>query len=205
MRSRTHQVQAGPLERSDRLEHRGIRGSRLLIAIGSGALLLTFLMPLLLGRRLVRYYELERAERRRAEAAEARNAATLETALDGIITIDHTGMVLEFNKAAEAIFGYRRGEVIGRELATLIIPPPLRELHRQGLAEYLFGEGHVLVPIEVPAPGVPPARDLVELSITPPEKQCPSYGFPPGHHGEASGRVRARPSPRCREGGACRG
>ncbi|HEV8613382.1 MAG TPA: PAS domain S-box protein, partial [Gemmatimonadales bacterium] len=48
-------------------------------------------------------------ERRRAERAiresEAHKAAILETALDGVITIDHEGKVLEFNPAAERMFG----------------------------------------------------------------------------------------------------
>lgn len=164
-------------ERADLLEQRTYsRGAILLIVIGSGALFLALLMPLLLGRRLVQNYELERAERRRAEAAEARNVATLDTALDGIISIDHTGKVLEFNKAAEGIFGYRREEAIGKELAALIIPPSLRERHRQGLAEYLVsGVGPVLGNrIEVPGIRADGSEILVELSIT----RLPGEGLP---------------------------
>src|SRR5262249_21341902 len=43
------------------------------------------------------------------------------------------------------IFGYRRGEVIDRPLAEIMIPAPLREQHRSGLAHYLAtGEGPAL-------------------------------------------------------------
>jgi two-component system, cell cycle sensor histidine kinase and response regulator CckA len=66
--------------------------------------------------------------------SEARVAAILETALDCIITIDHIGRVLDFNPAAERTFGYSRAEAIGREMAELIVPPHLRERHRQGIA-----------------------------------------------------------------------
>src|SRR5205823_5709398 len=65
-----------------------------------------------------------RDEQRRAEAAlresEARKTAILETALDAIITIDHHGRILEFNPAAEAVFGYTRDEAVGRPMAELI-------------------------------------------------------------------------------------
>lgn len=69
--------------------------------------------------------------------SEARKAAILESALDCIITIDHQGLILEFNPAAEAIFGYSRADVLGREMAGLIIPPALRDQHRNGLKRYL--------------------------------------------------------------------
>ncbi len=57
-------------------------------------------------------------ERKQAEQAlrlsETRKAAILEGALDCIITIDHHGRILEFNPAAQAVFGYTRAEVLGR-------------------------------------------------------------------------------------------
>jgi PAS domain S-box-containing protein len=65
--------------------------------------------------------------------SEARKAAILASALDGVITIDHRGVVLEFNPAAEAIFGRSAAEAIGGELAELVIPPSLRERHRAAL------------------------------------------------------------------------
>src|SRR5687767_2688575 len=65
------------------------------------------------------------------------STAILEAALDCVIVIDHDGRVREFNAAAERTFGYSRDEVIGRELAELIIPPEARERHRAALARYL--------------------------------------------------------------------
>jgi len=80
-------------------------------------------------------------ERAQGDAAlkrsEARKTAILDSALDCIVTIDHEGCVTEFNPAAERTFGYHRDEVLGRQLANIIIPPPLREDHRRGLARYL--------------------------------------------------------------------
>ena len=96
------------------------------------------------------------------------NRAILDTALDCIITMDAAGIVREFNPAAERVFGYRREQAVGRELAQLIIPPALRERHRQGLAHYLkTGEGPVLGRrIEIPALCADDTEILVELAIT---------------------------------------
>jgi PAS domain S-box-containing protein len=78
-------------------------------------------------------------------ASEARKAAMLEVALDCIISMDHTGHVTEWNPAAEQTFGYSAAEAIGAELGELIVPPELREAHRQGYKRYLAtGEKHVL-------------------------------------------------------------
>lgn len=77
--------------------------------------------------------------------SEEREAAILYASLDAVITMDHEGRVLEFNPAAQKIFGYERAEVLGRVMSDLIIPPSLREQHRRGLAKYLAtGEGPVL-------------------------------------------------------------
>jgi PAS domain S-box-containing protein len=83
----------------------------------------------------------EVATRREAELALAdshlRTRAIFETALDGVITMDHTGRIAEFNSAAERIFGYERNTVIGQPLTEKVIPVALREAHQRGLARYL--------------------------------------------------------------------
>ena len=71
--------------------------------------------------------------------------AILDTALDCIIIMNHHGLVVEFNHAAEKTFGYRRDFVIGKPLGDLIVPPALRQAHRAGLEHYMkTGEGPVL-------------------------------------------------------------
>ena len=88
--------------------------------------------------------EQRRAARQVADS-DARKTAILDSALDCIITIDHEGMVVDFNPAAEQTFGHRRTDVIGREMAELVVPPALRTAHRNGMARYLVaGEGPVL-------------------------------------------------------------
>jgi PAS domain S-box-containing protein len=70
-------------------------------------------------------------------AKEARHRAMLEAALDCVVTIDHEGRVVDFNPAAERTFGYRATDVIGRDMAELIIPPDLRSRHRRALGRYV--------------------------------------------------------------------
>ena len=111
-------------------------------------------------------------ERKQAEAAlqesEARKSAIVQTALDCVVTIDHEGKILEFNPAAERVFGHQRAEVLGRELAQVIIPPSQREAHRQGLKRYLAtGETQVLGKrIELTALRSDGSEFPVELAIT---------------------------------------
>lgn len=88
-------------------------------------------------------------ERKRTEFAlrksELRLRGILESALDCVITMDHEGKVIDWNPAAEKIFGYSIEEAAGKEMAELIIPPTLRERHRQGLKRYLAtGQGPAL-------------------------------------------------------------
>lgn len=79
------------------------------------------------------------------EASEARKGAILKSALDSIISMDHEGKIVEFNPAAEKMFGYTCVNVIGKSLAESIVPPSLRERHHRGLAHYLStGEGPVI-------------------------------------------------------------
>ena len=66
-------------------------------------------------------------------SAPAIQTAILESALDPIVVIDGAGAILEFNQAAERTFGYERREVLGREMAAVIIPIRFREDHRKGL------------------------------------------------------------------------
>lgn len=77
--------------------------------------------------------------------AEERSRIIIETALDAVITMNHEGNIYEFNEAAEKLFGYPRSEVLGKPMANLIIPPSLRERHRQGLLRYLATGNSTLI------------------------------------------------------------
>jgi PAS domain S-box-containing protein len=112
-------------------------------------------------------------DRKQAELAlkrsEGRKAAILESALDCIVTIDEDGRVVDFNPAAERTFGYRYAEVVGRPLVELIIPPDLRQAHRDGLARYRATGEHAVLGrrIEMRAMRADGSEFPVELAITP--------------------------------------
>lgn len=95
-------------------------------------------------------------------------AAVIGSSLDGVVVVDTDSEVLEWNPAAEEMFGWSREEAVGRSLADLIIPPEHHDGHRTGMARYLGGaEPQVLGKrIEVPARCKDRRIIPVELSIT---------------------------------------
>lgn len=69
--------------------------------------------------------------------SEDRLRATVEAALDSIITMDTDGRILGFNPAAEACFGIHEEDAVGRRLSELIIPERYRRAHERGMERYL--------------------------------------------------------------------
>ncbi len=103
------------------------------------------------------------------EASERRKAAILETALDGVITINHESRILEFNPAAEAMFGYTAAEAIGKPLDVLMVPPSPRAGHKRGMKRYLAGGGGPILGkrIELTAMRADGTEFPVEIAIVP--------------------------------------
>ncbi|MDA0181462.1 PAS domain S-box protein [Solirubrobacter phytolaccae] len=102
---------------------------------------------------------------------EARRKAMLDVAFDSVFTMDDDGIVLSANRAAERTFGYKAEEIVGRELAALIIPESLRDAHRDGLSRYLkTGRGPIVGRrVELTAMRRDGTEFPVELVVTRPE------------------------------------
>ncbi|GHA80830.1 PAS domain S-box protein [Cognatilysobacter bugurensis] len=88
-------------------------------------------------------------ERKRAEArlrdSEQRLRSVLEHSYDAFVSVDERGAIVEWNRAAEATFGWRRSEVLGKPMAEVMVPPRLREAHRTGMARFMrSGQGTIL-------------------------------------------------------------
>jgi PAS domain S-box-containing protein len=103
--------------------------------------------------------------------AEARRRAMLEVAFDSVVTMDEGGVVVAVNRAAERTFGYAADEMVGRLVADLIIPPQLRDAHREGLARYLkTGRGPIVGRrVELTAMRADGTEFPVELVVTRPD------------------------------------
>lgn len=90
----------------------------------------------------------ESASRKKVELAlrlsEESLRAILETAVDAIVTIDRSGIILSANPASERMFGYTAEELVGQNVS-LLMPSPYREDHDGYLARYLqTGERHII-------------------------------------------------------------
>ena len=110
--------------------------------------------------------------RRRAEEelrrSEALKTAILDTVLDAILSIDHNGLIQEWNPAAQKIFGYTREQVLGKLVDDLIIPASLLEIYRDGVANYLIhGVGSLLGrPIELTLKRADGSEFRAEMAIS---------------------------------------
>ena len=65
--------------------------------------------------------------------SEDRYRILLEHASDGIVSIDSTGKIVEFNRKAEEIFQYTRDEVMGNNLS-MLIPKDFSPVHEKGIS-----------------------------------------------------------------------
>lgn len=91
-----------------------------------------------------RHLEEITAKKQEMEELAERMSTIVDTAMDGIITIDTSGEVLTFNQAASAIFGYSEQEMIGQNVKRLI-PEPYKSQHNIYLKQYLeSGERHII-------------------------------------------------------------
>lgn len=120
------------------------------IAVRVATRLLVLAMPLFFALLLVGLLLAAAGERRRLsdealQGVERLRSAMMRTALDAIVVMDEAGVTLEFNPAAQQIFGYTLEEARGKLVADLIIPPSHREAHRFGLEHFLkTGEGPII-------------------------------------------------------------
>jgi PAS domain S-box-containing protein len=112
-------------------------------------------------------------ERRQAEERlrlrEERFRLILDSAHEAFVGMDAGGLIVDWNRLAEATFGWSRAEALGRPLAATIIPPPYREAHQRGLERFLAtGEGRLLNRrIEITALHRDGHEFPAELAITP--------------------------------------
>jgi phosphoserine phosphatase RsbU/P len=77
--------------------------------------------------------------------SEKRTRLIIESSLSAIVIMDSYGLITDWNRQAEKMFGWSHNEVIGQSLGDLIIPLRFRNEHRQGLQHFLYtGVGPLL-------------------------------------------------------------
>ncbi|BBK40393.1 hypothetical protein STVA_04130 [Allostella vacuolata] len=130
------------------------------VLLGGATVLLAGCAVLLLWRQVG---ILHRRERDLAES-EALKSGILSSALDSIISTDEHGRIIEFNPAAERMFGRSRADALGRPIAPTILPPDQAD----GLAALIEIGSHGLLGqrIELSAARADGAVFPAELTIT---------------------------------------
>jgi PAS domain S-box-containing protein len=102
--------------------------------VAPGAILLLTLLALIGYTRVAAGALRQRARSQEQAATQERRLRNIvDTAADGIVTIDGRGVVREYNRAAESIFGVPAAQAVGRALAELL-PAEEAQAHR-GLVE----------------------------------------------------------------------
>ncbi len=110
--------------------------------IVSTILLAAFLHHLMVRNNLIR--QEVRLRTQELAVSEARVRAMLDTSPVGVVVIDEHGIMQEMNPAAEYMFGYSTGELVGQNVSCLM-PEPYRSAHDTYLRRYLeTGEAHIL-------------------------------------------------------------
>ncbi len=119
-----------------------------------------------LGAQLGRVADRVHAQRA-LEAGAHRLEEIIETSAEAFVEMDADGMIRAWNAAAEQMFGLPRDLALGQPLAETIVPPHLRDAHRNGMARFLAtGEKSVIgTRIEVPAWRPDTGEFPVELAI----------------------------------------
>ncbi len=134
-----------------------------------GGLILLFGLLVAASRAVSRQESRARAASEAFRHGQQRSRAIIDTSLDAVLCMDADGLLVDWNPAAERIFGWRRDEVLGRPLADCIIPEELRAIHNRGLAHLkATGHGPILGKrLELPALRRDGTRFPAELSINP--------------------------------------
>ncbi|AVL52431.1 hybrid sensor histidine kinase/response regulator [Roseobacter denitrificans] len=116
-----------------------------------------------------------KVHRRRQQAAHenlvmrSRFEVTLASSLDAVLVVDTNGRIMDFNGAAETVFGYSRAEALGGDMADMIVPQHMREMHRKGMARFLeTGKRKIVGAGRVRLDGLRKSGEVfpVELSIS---------------------------------------
>ena len=69
--------------------------------------------------------------------SEKRTRLIIESSMNAIVLMDSYGIITDWNRRAENMFGWLSAEAIGQRLDELVIPHRFRKAHRHGLQKFL--------------------------------------------------------------------
>ena len=98
------------------------------------------------------------------EESESHNRAILDTAIDGIITINSHGTILDFNHSAERLFGWKAGEVLGHNV-NMLMPEPDRSRHDGYLSNYLHSNDPKIIGVGQDVTGLRKDGSLMPMRL----------------------------------------
>ncbi|QDU49121.1 PAS domain S-box protein [Gimesia panareensis] len=119
---------------------------------------------------------------------QAQLKAIVDTAIEGVITINRSGLIQSFNPAAEKMFGYQAHEILNQNIS-LLTPDPIRVVHDQYITRYLeTGKGSIIGSRrELMARRRDGSLFPIEISVT----DLPQFGLFAGIVGDISERKQA--------------
>lgn len=79
-----------------------------------------------------------------AHVSEVIRAAMVQGSLDAVVVTDEVGNIIEFNPAAERIYGWKKEDVLGKDVLHTLIPPFYRSGYSNG-GEYMGGRGAPMI------------------------------------------------------------
>jgi two-component system NtrC family sensor kinase len=74
------------------------------------------------------------------QQTEALKSAIVDHALAAVVVADIDDVIVEFNPAAEAMFGVPREDAVGRRMGDVFIPPRLRQRYHEGMQAIAQGD-----------------------------------------------------------------
>lgn len=104
----------------------------------------------------------------RLRSQERKIRLLIDDANDAFLGMDQEGIITEWNKQAEAIFGWSAQEAIGQPMADLMVPARLRQRHNEGLRHFLRTNSAGAPSrkrVEVPALRKDGSEILVEMTV----------------------------------------
>ncbi|MEM8694125.1 MAG: ATP-binding protein [Pseudomonadota bacterium] len=149
------------------------------LAIAVMGLVLILVMALLVLERLFRESRLVTQENQRVRS---RFEAAISSSLDAVLVVDTAGKIIDYNGAAASVFGYEPEEAIGQDMAELIVPDHMREMHKKGMNRFLetgekkvIGAGRVRLEAKHKSGDVFPVELSISVSETDGEQVFVSY------------------------------